>query len=498
MLGIKKASLMVLISLALISCAVGPNFKPAAAPAIPGYTEKPLPSHTVSAPTKSGGNSQEFLTGADIPGQWWSLFHSPALDVLICQGMANSPNIDAAEAALREARQNYLAQVGNLFPAIDSNFTAQRQKFSGQTLGAAGSSIFNLYNASVNVSYTLDVFGGIRRQIEAQAALVDYQQFQLEAAYLSLTANIVTAAITEASLRQQIIATHQLIDGQQKQLDILQKQFQLGAVSLVDVLTQQTEVAQTTATLPPLEKNLAETRNLLAALVGTFPSAIHIPEFDLDKLTLPKELPVSLPGNLIRQRPDIQAQEALVHQASALIGVATANMLPQFTITGNYGFTSNSLNTLFNSESNVWLIAGQIAQPIFQGGTLLAQRRSAIAAYDQAVAQYRKTVVTAVENVADALRALELDAIALRAQRAAETAAYQTLTISQQQYKLGGLNYLNILVAERQYQTSRINRIKAQAARYADTAALFQALGGGWWNRPSVIPAALHRPPLPI
>lgn len=491
---VKRYLSVTVLAASLTSCAVGPNFHEPAAPDIPRYTEHALPKKTVSTATK-GGEAQQFNIGADIPGQWWSLFHSPALDALICIGMQNSPNIMAAQAALREAKQNYLAGVGQLFPSVDAATNVQRQKFSGQTFGNSGSSIFTLYNAQVNVSYTLDVFGGIRRQIEALAAQVDYQQFQLQAAYLTLTANIVTAAITEASLREQISATHQLVNSEQSQLDILRKQFELGAVSLVDVLTQQTQVAQTAATLPGLENSLAQTRHLLAALVGSFPSAINIPEFNLDQLKLPSQIPVSLPSNLIRQRPDIRAQEALVHQASAQIGVATANMLPQFTITGYYGFTSGELGSLFNSESNIWSIAGGIAQPVFQGGTLIAQRRSAIAAYDQSVALYRNTVVTAVENVADSLRAVQLDAVALNAQRMAEKAAYDALNISRQQYKLGGLNYLNILVAEQQYQTSHIARIQAQAARYTDTAALFQSLGGGWWNRPSVLPQALVRPP---
>lgn len=461
--------------LALISCAVGPNFRSPPPPIVPGYTEKPMPSKTVSTKT-SGGASQHFEWAQDIPADWWTLFHSPALDVLIRCGISNSPNLAAAQAALREAQQNLLAEIGaGLFPSVDANLSAQRQQFAGSNFGGAGSSIFNVYNASVTAAYTLDVFGGIRRQIETFAALVDYEQYQLQAAYLTLTSNIVTTAVTEASLREQIKATNELINAQQKVANILQKQFDVGAVSRTDVLTQQTEVAQTTATLPPLEKNLSETRNALAVLVGAIPSQISVPEFNLDQLNLPTHLPVSIPSNLVRQRPDVLAQEALLHQASAQIGVATANMLPQFTITGDLGFT--------NGGQKIWSMLGEIAQPIFQGGSLLAQRRASIANFQEMAADYRQTVLTAFQDVADALRAIEIDARALQAQTVAEKTSYETLKIAKIQYTLGGANYLNILAAQRQYQTARIDRIKAQAARYADTAALFQALGGGWWNQ---------------
>lgn len=471
------------MALNLVGCAVGPNFKTPAAPTTPRYTETPMPEQTVSAKSP-GGQAQRFNLGEEIPADWWALFHSPALDALIRQGMANSPNIASAQAALRQARQNLLAEIGSgLFPSVSSAMSLERQRFAGDTIGVNESDIFNLYNASVNVSYTLDVFGGIRRQIEAEAALVDYQRYQLEAAYLTLAANIVTTAITEASLRDQIRATHELINSQERQLQILQGQFKLGGVALTDVLTQQTEVSQTIATLPPLEKNLAQTRHALAVLVGSFPGDIHIPEFNLNTLTLPAQLPVSLPSNLVRQRPDVRAQEALLHQASAQIGVATANMLPQFTLTADYGYANNALNTLFTTTNSFWSIMGQATQPIFQGGALIAQRRAAVAAYDQAAAEYRQTVLTAFKNVADALRAVQMDAKALRAQAVAEKSARQTLALSEEQYRLGGVSYLNILTAERQYQSTRIDRIQAQAARFADTAALFQALGGGWWNR---------------
>ena len=381
-----------------------------------------------------------------------------------------------------QAQENLNAQIGStLFPAVDLSASKQREHGLDSTTAQVGT--YNLYNTSVNVSYTLDVFGGSRRAIEALAAQVDYQQYQFEAAHLTLTSNIVTTAVTVASLQAQIQATQELIRAQQNELSIVQKQFNLGSVSNADVLAQQTQLAQTRATLPTLEKNLAQTRNALAVLVGAFPSEIQLPEFNLDKLQLPIQLPVSLPSTLVRQRPDVRAAEALLHKASAEIGVATANLLPQFTLSGSYGYASGNFHGLFDHANSLWSLAGQALQPVFHGGALQAQRRSAVAAYDEAAANYKQTVLQAFQNVADSLRALETDAQALQAQKQAENAAQNTLALTQKQFRLGGVSYLNLLNAQRQYQQTRINRIQAQAARYTDTAALFQALGGGWWNK---------------
>jgi NodT family efflux transporter outer membrane factor (OMF) lipoprotein len=342
--------------------------------------------------------------------------------------------------------------------------------------------VFNLFNASVNVSYTLDVFGGLRRQIEALGAQVDNQQFELMAAYLSLTANIVTTAVTVASFQAQIQATHSLLSAQEKQLAIIKKQFFLGGLSRNEVLTQETLVAQTRATLPPLEKSLAQSRHALLALVGEYPDQ-PLPRIQLDAIDLPRALPLSLPSMLVRQRPDVRASQALLHAASAQIGVATANLFPQVTLSGADGWQSLVLPSLINPANKIWNITADITQPIFHGGALLAQRRAAIAAYDLAAAQYKQTVIQAFQNVADTLRALETDARSLRAQRQAEISAKHSLQLITQQYRLGGVSYLDLLNAQQQYQQTKISRIKAQAIRYSDTAALFQALGGGWWNK---------------
>ena len=471
----------------LTGCAVGPDFRSPAAPETKSYTASPLLRETVSTPVV-GGAAQLFATGKDIPEKWWELFHSEQLDRLIRQALADSPTLEAAQAALREAEENLRARTGTVYyPSADGGFTAGRNKFTGASFGQpdVSGSTFTLYNASVNVSYVLDVFGGGRRELEALKAQVDYQRFQLEGAYLALTSNIVTTAVNDASLRARIRATREIIDVQEKQLDIVERQFQLGAASRSDVLIQQAQLAQTRATLPPLEKELDQARHQLAVYIGRFPGEAELPKFELDELKLPQELPVSLPSLLARQRPDIRAAEELLHAASAQIGVATANLYPQITLTASLGSEATQIQNLFAGGTSIWSLGAGLLQPIFRGGELTARRRAAIAAYDQALAQYRQTVLQAFQNVADVLRALETDARALKTQVDAETTAREALDITQSQFNLGAVRYLSMLVAVRQYQQARISLVQAQAARFADTAALFQALGGGWWNRGS-------------
>lgn len=468
----------------LMSCMVGPNFHRPCAPAIGSYTETPLPPKTASTPkTGYAGQAQQFVCGLDIPGNWWYLFRSPEINCLVQTGLQNSPTLVAAKAALCQAQETLNAQIGNsLYPAISTTVGGQREKFAGATFGdSVPSSIFNLYNTSVAVTYTLDMFGGARRQIEALAAQVNYQQYQLLAAYLTLTSNIVTTSITIAALEQQITVTHELITLQEDQLNVLKKQFQLGAVASSNVLTQLTLVDQTKATLPPLEKSLSTSLHALSVLVGQYPCQ-PLPKINLDALILPTQIPVSLSACLVRQRPDVMASEALLHAASAQIGVATANLFPQITLSGNYGWASSVPALLFHPITNIWTFGGQLVQPIFNGGALLAQKRGAVDAYNQAGAQYQQAVLQAFQNVADALRALETDARAFRELSGAELAARNNLTVTQTQYRLGGVSYINLLTAQQQYQQTLIKRIQAQAARYSDTAALFQALGGGWWG----------------
>lgn len=485
-------SVSAMIIVVLLGCAVGPDFQAPKAPTTKAYTAEVLPAETEAAPGIAGA-AQRFALGKDIPQEWWTLLHSQELDQLIRQALTDSPTVEAAKARLREADENRRAQYGSLFPAADANISASRQRISGAGFGQPDSDIsaFNLYNASVNVSYALDLFGSTRRKLEALQSQIDYQRFQLEGVYLTLTSNIVTTAVKDASLRAQIRAMREIIEAQEKQLSIVEEQFRLGGVPRSDVLAQRTQLAQTRATLPPLEKQLAQTRHQLAVLAGRLPSEAALPEFDLSDFQLPEELPVSLPSLLVRQRPDIRAAEEVLHAASAQVGVSTANMYPQITLTGSYGLQASTVGDLFNSGAVIWSFGAGLLQPIFRGGELTAKRRASIAVYDQAVAQYRDTVLQAFQSVADVLRALAGDASTLQAQAEAEAAARDTLDLTEKQFQLGAVSYLSLLNAERQYEQARLGLVQAQAARFADTAALYQALGGGWWNRSPEAAAAI-------
>jgi NodT family efflux transporter outer membrane factor (OMF) lipoprotein len=483
--GGRGAGIAMLSAALLASCAVGPNFKKPAAPHTAAYVPATQQAPTTAAAVP-GGQAQRFVDGMDIPGQWWTLFQSAPLNALIEHALANSPTLQAAQAALRQANETVAAERGAYFPSISGNVQSQRQKASGAAFGIPGfpsSYFYNLQSASVNVSYTLDAFGGTRRQVEALQAQADYQQFALEASYLALTANIVTAAVSEASLRAQIAATDDIARSQQRQLNITQSRFNAGATSRVDVLQQQAALQATLATLPPLRSQLAQQRNQLAAYVGDLPADYTGAELNLDSLTIPQDLPVSLPSKLVEQRPDVREYSALLHQATAQVGVATANMLPQITLTGSYGQEAATFSNLFSPGSNVWSLIGSLTQPIFKGGQLVHQRRAAVAAAQEAAANYQATVITAFQNVSNTLYALQADADALAAQSVAEKTAADSLTLVQAQYKSGGASYLQVLSAEQSYQTAAVALVKARATRFADTAALFQALGGGWWNR---------------
>jgi len=476
--------LIIIATFCLAGCAVGPDFEPPAPPQTQSYTETGLPVKT-AATNGPGGDAQYFVRGKDVSADWWHLFRSAPLDDLVKRGIKKNPTLSAAQASLRQAAENLNVSTASLFPVIDAGSFAERQRINGAFLGNPSLSPppFTLYNASVNVSYPLDVFGGIRRGIEASEADVESAAFEVEATLLTLTANIVTAAMTDARLRAQIQTTEDVIALQEKVLAITQQRLQSGGASRLDVLAQTTQLVQTRATLAPLQANLAKTRHALSVLIGELPSESKLPAFRLADMCLPLELPISLPSTLVQQRPDVRASEARLHAASAQIGVETANLLPKITLSGSYGGSSNKLKDLFDSSSVIWNLVGQALQPIFHGGALVAKRDAAMAAFEKAYAQYRQTVLQAFQNVADALRVLEFDAQQLQVQTEAEGAAQKTFALTQTQYKAGAVSYVNLLEAEKQYHQARIGRIQAQAARYTDTAALFQALGGGWWNR---------------
>jgi NodT family efflux transporter outer membrane factor (OMF) lipoprotein len=474
----------------LAGCAVGPDFVPPPAPDVQGYTPEPLGPRTASAATPSG-QAQRFVRDLDLPGQWWTLFHSKPLNALIERALANNADVEAAQAALRVARENVRAQVGALFPQADIGFTGTRllPPSAGPEIdNSTAAPTFNLFTTQLSVSYTPDVFGATRRAIETLEAQADAQRFQLEATYLTLTSNLAGAAVQEASLRGQIAATQQIIKIERGVLDLLREQRKAGQIAELDVAAQEAALAQVEQTLPPLQKALAQQRDLLAALAGGFPSDRIAEKFELAALRLPRDLPVSLPSRLIEQRPDIRAAEANLHAAAAQIGVAIANRLPNITLTGTAGSTAPALDQLFSSGSEWWQITGAVTQPIFRGGTLFHRELAARAAFDQAKAQYRSAVIQGFQNVADALRAIQSDAVALQKAVAAERAAFRSLEIVRGRLRLGDINYLGLLSAQQTYQQALLSLAQAKAARYADTVALFAALGGGWWNRQDVAP----------
>jgi len=463
---------------------VGPNFKPPAAPDVSGYTPAPLWT-TEGVTNVMGGEPQRFLEATNIPGEWWTLFHSKPLNALIERSLKANPSITAAQAALTVARENVLAQKGAYYPSVTGGFSAARQKTSSQIAPTPNNNnlYFSLYTPQVSVSYVPDVFGLNRRTVESLKAQAEQARFALAATHITLSANVAAAAIQEASLREQIAATYQLIDINTNMLRILRTQFAKGYTSRLDVAAQESQLAAIVATLPPLVKQLAQQRDLLAALSGGFPSKDLPEKFELSALQLPQELPLSIPSQLVAQRPDVRQAQENLHSASAQIGIAVANRLPAVNLTADAGTMALAAGQMFAGGVGFWTLAGSVTQPVFQGGTLLHRERAARAAYTQAAEQYRGAVLAAFQNVADTLNALEEDANGLKAAVAARDAARITLDLSMHQWQTGYASYLALLSAEQAYNQAVINLIQAQANRYADTAALFLALGGGWWNR---------------
>ena len=470
-------------ALLLAGCAVGPDFHKPAAPDAKTYTSTPLPAQTAGAPV-AGGNAQRLESGADIPGDWWTLFQSSPLNALIERALKNNPDLAAARAALTVARENTLAQRGAYFPAVNADFSANRQKQPGSLAPVPSNNAFeySLFTPQLSVSYVADVFGLNRRSVESLDAQAQAARFQMLAAQIALTANVVTAAVGEASLREQVQATEQLVDIETQSVEILRYQFDKGYASRLDLAAQESQLAQTQAGLPPLRKQLEQQRHLIAVLAGEFPAQSFAADFDLTSLTLPRDLPLSLPSQLVEQRPDVRQAQANWHAASAQVGVAIASRLPQITLSANAGSSALVLDQVFHAGTGFWSVGLDLAAPIFQGGTLLHAERAAKAALVQAAAQYRSTVLTAFQNVADTLSALDEDAKALQAAAAAADAAKVTLDLAQRQTQSGYANELSLLNAQQAWQQARIALIQAQANRYTDTAALYLALGGGWWH----------------
>ncbi len=469
------------IALLLGGCAVGPDYARPPLNLPTGYTAAPPVSTEAEGVPLSRLSSE-----LDVPAQWWQAFRSEPLNALVVQSLAGNPNIEAADAALRVAQENEAADRAAFWPSVAVGYTPTRQRVAGAVASpvASNANLYTLHTAQVTVSYTPDVFGATRRTVEGAQAQSEQQRFQSLAARLSLSSNVVAAAITEASLRAQQSATLAIIADQKEVLQAYRKQQALGQVSLADVDAQEASLAATEATLPPLDKQLAQQRNLLATLAGRYPGEGVAARFDLDALQLPTELPLTLPSTLVEHRPDVRAAEAQLQAASAAIGVAVAARLPSVTLGANYGSSAYTLSQLFKSTSLFWTLAGSVAQPVFDGGALKHKEAAARAAFDQAGAQYRATVLGAFQDVANTLDAIDADTRTLQAALKSERTASQSLMRTRTQVRLGDASPLVLRIAQQAQQQAQLNLVQARALRLTDAAALFQALGGGWWNAP--------------
>ncbi len=480
---LKGAPIPVLLSLVLAGCTVSPGFHELLPPKDATYI---LASPTRSNPRfeKAPSDDQHFELGRDLPGQWWELFRSPELTELVTKALKQNPDLKTAQAALNHAQELLYASETNLLPSLVGEVQAQREQISGASLGLPSiRPTFSVVNGALSTSYTPDIWGGIHQQVEDLGAKVDYQRFELEATYLSLTSKVVTTAINIAAIRGQLSITKKIIRTEASELAIVHHQFLIGGASQADVLQQRTSLAIARTKLPPLIKQLSQLRNQLNALTGGYPNNRISSKFSLNTLHLPSRLPISLPSTLIAQRPDIRATQALLHAACARFGIAVANQLPQFTISASFGGTADSFTNIFSAATGVWSIMGGISQTLFHAGALLDKKRAAADALRQANEQYRSTVINAFENASNALRAVQIDASTFQVQEIAERNADQSYSLAKERYLVGATNYLTLLTTDRTWQKTKLSLVKDQAVRLSDTVALFQALGGGWWNR---------------
>ncbi len=480
------ACCLALICLGAGGCRVGPDFVPPEAPQASRYTAEAQPTRTDEA----GGQAQSFAPGAGIPADWWRLFSSTRLEGLLKQALAHNPTLQAAQASLRQSQANLRAGYGVFYPQVDSGLAASRQQTTPAALGGQGkNNIFNLVTLNATVSYALDVFGGQRRAVEGLEAQVEQQRQLLRGAHLALTGNLVNAVIARAAYRQQISATRKIIELRQELVRISEAQERAGTVPRANVLSLQSQLAASQATLPALAQKESQAGHLIATLAGSPPAQPPAPPLELAELTLPADLPLSLPSQLARQRPDILAAEAQLHAASANVGVATAALYPSFTLTGMFGLQGNALPDLYTSQGGIWNLGAGLSAPLLHGGTLEARREAAQEAYNQALALYRKTVLDALAQVADTLRGLEHDAQLQQAQEKALSTSQEALRLLKANYQAGTVNYLQVLNASDLYQQAQMGLIQAQAQRLQDSAALLVALGGGWWHDQKAPPA---------
>ena len=472
-------------------CAVGPNFHRPEAPPVTQYSNGKQTTETVSV----NGSAQRFEMGNSVAPDWWHLFHSSALDAVIAEAIVNNPSLEAAQASLQSSQDNLRSGYGIFYPSVDADAGATRERYTSANIGQKSpGTIFNLFTLSTSVSYALDIFGGQRRLIESLHAQVDVAHANEQAAYLALTSNIVNTVIARAAYRAEVEATRQLIELQKEQVHLAEVQSRAGTVTYSTVLSLRSQLAAYQATIPQLEQKSTQSAHLLTALTGHVPAEWKAPYVTLTDLALPADLPVSLPSALVRQRPDILAAEATAHAASANIGVTTAALLPNVTLSGGLEAASNSATSLFPAQGKAWSVGADLTAPLFEGGTLWFKRKAALDNYRQAMALYRQTVLGAFEQVADSLRALDHDAQTQLAEDESLAAAEQALRLIQANYQAGLATYLDVLNADAQYHQATIADIQANAVRYQDTVALFAALGGGWWNvEPREVAAATPR-----
>lgn len=481
------------ITLLLGACAVGPDYQAPAEPAADAYRIENATAGDNEPGRKDGSASasdadraipsQAFDRAQRVRRDWYHLFGSDRLDALIQRALDDSPTLAAGQARIRAAREVVKENRGALYPQINVGAGYDRRRVTGAQFGINDpqfTNVFNFYDAQATASYDLDLFGKTRRRIEASNARLDEQQFQVIDTYVTLINNVVATAIAEAGLNAAIQTTEQLARSQKKTLGIVGKQIQYGAAIDADATQIRTQLARTRASLEPLRKQKTLAVNRLAVLVGAPPGQFEDPDFSLDGLRLPRQLPVSLPGQLVKQRPDILASAAAVHAASAEIGVATANLLPDLTISGSYSRQALTPGDLGDPVNALYTLGAQLAAPIFAGGRLRAQRRQAQDLYVAALADYRATALAAFGDVANALRSLEADARALAAQRTALSAAQSNLDTVHTQLTHGAADYVALYTAQAQYENAELDYTEARVTRYRDTADLFRALGGGW------------------
>jgi NodT family efflux transporter outer membrane factor (OMF) lipoprotein len=488
-------SILALTGAALLAgCGLIPGYKAPPPPTETGYTPNALPS-VLSA--GGAGADQRFVLGEKISGSWWKLFGSSALDGVLAEAVQGNRTLAAAKASLAEAREAVAVAAAGYYPQADFTTSAERERNNFKAVGLTGfpPKQFNVYSLGPTVSYSFNPAGLTGKQVEQARALEAVQNYETEAAYLTLTGSVATEIITVASIRAQIKAIEDLLNDDAHNLRLVQDELRAGAATDLDVETANSQLASDRTLLPPLRQQLSTAHHALAVLVGKPPVSWSPPDIDLDALTLPAELPVSLPSELVHQRPDILVSESQLHAASAAVGIANAALYPEITLSAGVMQQFLKPETIFDPASNIWNVGASMAAPLFHGGALRAQKRGSEDAYQAALANYEQTVLQSFGQVADLLDGLSHDAELLAAEQTAYQSASKALDLVRTSYGLGNSTLLQVLDAQRIFQQARIGLVRAQAQRYLDSAQLFVAMGGGWWER---VPAKTPPKPTPV